>query len=236
MDTQTRHALKQDSFVDATASSLDWVSEHRGLVIKTAVTVVIVAAVIVTAVLIYTSRESKAEGLFGQAMNIYETPLSQPGQPADPGQPSYATAVQRAKAAYPLFSQVANDYGWLRVGANARYFTGLTELDLGQSSAAESDLKKASGSMDSNLAALAKAALANVYHQTGRDSQAIDLLQGLIKNPTVTVPAGAAKLQLAALYEISRPQEAKRLYAELKDQDKETAAGMIATQKLQTLK
>ena len=33
--------------------------------------------------------------------------------------------------------------------------------------------------------------------------------------------------------ETTKPEEAKRLYAEIKDQDKATAAGQIAAQKLQ---
>lgn len=236
MDTQTRHALKQDGFVEATATGIGWASEHRGTLVKTAVTLLITAAVIVAAVLLYTARESKAEELFGQAMSIYGTALRQAGQPAAPGEASYATATERAKAANPIFSQVASQYGWFRVGTNARYFTGLTEQDLGQTAAAESDLKKAAESMDQGVAALAKMALANLYHQTNRDPQAIATLQELIKNPSVTVPSNASKLQLAGLYETTQPQEAKRLYAEIKDQDKETAAGQIAAQKLQTLK
>jgi predicted negative regulator of RcsB-dependent stress response len=236
VDTQTRHALKQDSFVEATASGLGWLSEHRSLMVKTAITLVITAVVIVAAVLLYTSREAKADDLFGQAMSIYGTALRQPGQPVSPGEASYQTAAERAKAANPLFVQVASDYGWFRVGTNARYFVGLTEEDMGQTSAAENDLKKAAGSMDKGVAALAKVALASLYHQTGRDPQAISTLQELVKNPTVTVPAFAAKLQLAAIYEKTQPQEAKRLYAEIKDQDKDTAAGQIAAQKLQTLK
>jgi lipopolysaccharide biosynthesis regulator YciM len=75
-------------------------------------------------------------------------------------------------------------------------------------------------------------ALAGLYRQTGRDGQAVDLYQQIIKSPTLTVPASAAKLQLAQLYETTNPAQAKKLYAEIKDQDKTTAAGQIAAQKL----
>ena len=94
-------------------------------------------------------------------------------------------------------------------------------------------LKQAADSHDSSVAALAKLSLAGLYHQTGRDPQAIELYQQLIAKPTLTVPASMAKLQLAGLYETTKPAEAKRLYAEIKDQDKTTAAGQIAAQKLQ---
>jgi tetratricopeptide (TPR) repeat protein len=165
-------------------------------------------------------------------MDIYNTPLFQPGMPVAPGEATYKTAGERAKAANPLFVEVANSYSWFKVGANAQYFVGLTYLDMGQTAPAEAALQKAAGSHDKALAALAKMALAGLYRQTGRPGQAVDLYQGLIKNPTNTVPASAAKLQLAQLYEITNPAEAKKLYAEIKDQDKTTAAGQIATQKL----
>jgi tetratricopeptide (TPR) repeat protein len=233
VDTQTRHALKQDSFVQATASSLSWIDAHRSAVIKASIAIVALIAIVSAGVIFYNNRSESAEVLFGQAMDIYNTPLTQPGQPAEPGVKTYATAADRAKAANPLFEEVADKYGWLKAGANARYLAGMTALDLGQTSTGENDLKQAANGHDSNVAALAKLALAGLYHQTSRDPQAIDLYKQLIAKPTATVPASMAKLQLAALYETTNSEEAKKLYAEIKDQDKTTAAGQIATQKLQ---
>ena len=232
MDTQTRHALKQDRFVEATASGIGWLQLHRANVIKAAVAIVAVVAITVTGVVVYNSRSANARNAFGQAMDIYNTPLRQPGQPALPGEPSYATAAERAKAANPRFLDVADHYGWFDVGANARYFAGLSYLDMGQTAQAEAALQKAADTHDRGLAGLAKMALASVYRQTGRTPQAVDLYQQLIKNPTNTVPASAAKLQLAQIYETTNPTQAKKLYAEIKDQDKTTAAGQIAAQKL----
>ena len=193
----------------------------------------VLIGIFIAGLITYSNRSAQAQAAFGQAMEIYDTALQQPGQPAEPGQKTYASAAERAKAANPLFVEVANHYGWLKTGANARYFAGLTYLDMGQTANAENELKKAADSHDAGLAALAKVALANLYHQTTRDPQAIALYQQLIAKPTLTVPASAAKLQLAALYEATKPEEAARLYAEIKDQDKTTAAGQIAAQKLQ---
>ena len=195
MDTQTRHALKQDKFVNATTSGLEWVGEHRTNVIAWLIGVVAAVAIVVISFVLYQKRETAANQVLGQAMDIYETPLTQPNQPAEPGLKTYATAAERAKAAYPLYRQTADQYGWLTAGQMARYFAGLTELDMGQKPAAEADA-----------------------------------------HPTTTVPKAAAQLQLAQLYETTQPQEARRLYAEIKDQDKQTDAAQIATQKLQTLK
>jgi tetratricopeptide (TPR) repeat protein len=236
VDTQTRHALKQDKFVTATTSGLEWIGEHRSRVIAWSVGAVLVVAVLVAGILVYQERDAAANQLLGQAMDIYQTPLAQPNQPAEPGQKTYATAAERAQAAYPLFRQTADQYGWLNAGQMARYFAGVTELDLGQQPAAEADLEKAARAGNSNLAALAKIALANLYEQTGRNSQAVTQFEDVIQHPSTTVPKAAAQLQLAQLYETTDPKEARRLYAEIKDQNKDTDAAQIATQKLATLK
>ena len=57
------------------------------------------------------------------------------------------------------------------------------------------------------------------------------LYNQLIAKPTNTVPADAARLQLASLYEKTSPAAANKIYAELKSS--KTAAGQIAAQKLQ---
>ena len=232
MDTQTRHALKQDKFATATVSGLDWLQEHRRNTIIAAVIVVVVAALIITSAVVYSSHSAHAKDLFGQAMDIYNTPIAVPGQPTEPGFTTYPSAAARAKAANPLFAQVADKYDWMKTGKNAEYFAGLTYMDMGQMADAEKELKKAAGSHDSGLSALAKIALAGLYRQTGRDSEAVDLYKQVIQDPTVTVPAAEAKLQLASLYETQNPAEAKKLYAEIKDSSKDTVAGQIATKKL----
>ena len=236
MDTQTRHALKQDKFVNVTTSGLEWVGENRASVIVWSAGVVVLLAAVVVSIVLFQKREAAADQQLGQAMDIYETPLTQPNQPTEAGVKTYATAADRAKAAYPLFRQTADRYGWLTAGQMARYFAGLTELDLGQKSQAEADLEKATHAGNGSLAALAKIALANLYEQTERNSQAVAVFQDVIGHPTTTVPKSEAQLQLAQLYETTQPQEARRLYAEIKDQDKQSAAAQIATQKLQGLK
>ncbi len=104
-------------------------------------------------------------------------------------------------------------------------------MDLGQTGPAETDLQKIADAHDAPLASLAKLALANLYQQSNRDSQAVVLYKQLIAKPTSTVPADAAQLQLAGLYEKTNPAEANKIYAQLKSS--KSAAGQIAAQKLQ---
>jgi tetratricopeptide (TPR) repeat protein len=79
------------------------------------------------------------------------------------------------------------------------------------------------------LSSLARYALAGFYHQTGRDAQAIELYNGLIAKPTTAVPAYTAQLALADLYSTAgKTEQAKQIWAKVKDADKAGAAGSIA--------
>ena len=230
MDTQTRRALKQDKLVEATQTSLDWLQENRRQAIRFAVVCVIVITAIVAGLVTYYHRSAAADLAFGEAMDTYSAPLNQPGQPATPGELTFSTAAQRSKAAYDRFAAVASRYSRLRAGQNARYFAGVTAMELGENGVAEADLERVANSHDANLASLAKLALASLYQQTNRTAKAVVLYRQLIAKPTVAVPANAAQLQLAALYQATNPAEAQRIYAQLKN-DK-GAAGEIAAQKL----
>jgi TolA-binding protein len=232
VDNVKRHQLKQDKFVETTRHGLEWASEHRDSVIRSVSALVAVVVIAFGSVILYNYRTDAANTAFGAAMQTYSTPIAAPGEPAPEGVKTFASTAERAKAANEQFSAVASRYGLTAPGRNALYFAGLTAIELGQNATAEQDLTKVSRGWNGDVAALAKVALAALYHQTGRDNDAIALYQQLISKPATTVTAGMAKLQLAALYESSgRADDAKKIYAELKDKDK-GAAGELANQKL----
>jgi predicted negative regulator of RcsB-dependent stress response len=231
VDTQTRHALKNDKFAQATASSMSWVSGHRSGVLRLVIIAVVVLAVIVGGVLFWNLRSSAANSALGAALDTYDGALAQPGAPPENG--VYSTAAERSAAANKQFVAVAQQYGWLPEGAKAHYFAGITYHDLGKTAEAETELKAASGAWDHNLSNLAKLALAGIYEQTARAPQAIDLYNELAAKPSDTVSANVAQLDLANLYSTTGKQDqARALWAKVKDADKDGAAGSIATQKL----
>ena len=231
MDTQTRHALKGDKFAQATKTSVNWVSGHRSGVLRWVIGAAVVLILGVAFVVFWNVREASADAALGAALDVYSAPLAEPGAPAQTG--VYATIKERSKAANQQFAAVAQQYGWLPQGAKAHYFAGVTDQELGQTSAAEAELKVAADSWDRNLSNLAKVALASVYHQTGLDAQAIDIYNAIIAKPSETVSAAVAQLDLADLYAGTGKQtEARALWAKLKDSDKDGAAGSIAAQKL----
>lgn len=231
MDTQTRHALKQDKFAQAAASSADWLSGHRSGVMRWIVTGLVVLAVGIGALVFWNWRSSAAETALGKAVDLYDTPLAQPGAPAGAG--VYTTAAARAKEANREFVAIEHDFGWLPEGTKARYFAGVTYIELGQTGNAETELKAAEGSWNRELANLAKFALADLYHQTNRDSEAISLYNELAQKPSTTVSAGMAQLALADLYvDEGKQDQARTVWAKVRDADKDGASGQIAEQKL----
>lgn len=233
MDQQTRQALKHDQFVDTTQHGLEWAGQNRRSLILWGAVAAAVLILAVIAGVVYNRRSEQATIAFGNAMQTYQTPLATPGQQVPPGVKTFPTAADRAKAANQIFLQVADQYGITSAGRLSRYFAGLTYVESGQNASAESTLKQVASGWNSDLASLAKLGLAQLYRQTGRDAQAIEVYNDLTAHPSTSVPAGTAQLQLADLYEAeNKPELAKKVYATLKDKDAKGPAGMIAAQKL----
>jgi tetratricopeptide (TPR) repeat protein len=231
VDTQTRHALKKDSFAQATASSVSWLSGHRPGVLRWAISGAAVLILGIGALIFWNVRTAAADSALGAAIDTYSAPLAQPGAPAEEG--VYATASDRSRAANKQFAAVVQQYGWLPEGAKARYFAGVTDEEIGQTASAEKELKTAAGAWNRDLSNLAKLALAGLYQRTARNAQAIDLYNALVAKPSETVSASMAQLDLADLYAATGKQDqARALWAKVKDADKDGAAGAIAEQKL----
>jgi tetratricopeptide (TPR) repeat protein len=231
VDTQTRHALKQDKFRQATAESVSWLSENRSNVTRWVIAGGVAVVLLIAGLVYWNVSSSAAETALGAALDVYAAPLAVPGAPPEPD--TYATAAERSQAANQKFVAVADKYGWLPEGAKAHYFAGVTYKELGQNGSAETELKKAADSWNRDIANLAKVALAALYHQTGRDPQAIALYNEIGAKPSTTVPATVAQLDLADLYAAEGKQnDAKILWAKIRDTDKDGMAGSIAAQKL----
>lgn len=228
------HIRKQQDTLSA-ATVADWANSHRRNLIMMIGGALFGILVVVIGIVVYNSRSEAAQTEFGKAMMVYDTPVAVPGQPVPPGTKTYSTNAERAKEANAAFNAVADKYGATTSGKNAAYMAGVTAIETGQTQTAETQLKKVADGWDKDRASLANLALAHLYEQTGRDSDAIALYDKMTKNPTNAVPAGLAQLQLASLYEAeNKPAEAKKIYAALKDADKkgETAIGDMASRKL----
>lgn len=236
-------ALKQtrgqrDQFVLATESSLNWASRNRKTTLFLGGFAILLILVLTGAYSLYHHRSAAAQTAFGEAMQVYQSPLVRPGQPLPPGMQAFTSAKERALKANGLFTSVAAQYGLTQPGKLAQYFAGLTYAEAGQTGAAEDALKKAAGSWNGDTAALAKDALAQLYAQSGRESQAVELYQQLAKGHASTVPPELAQLQLADMYTAEgKTEQGRQIYAAIKDHDKDAKgkpgfAAQIAGRKL----
>lgn len=232
MEIQTTPSGTPGSFSRVTNPGASWLEKNRALALRLSVVGAALLLIIIAGSIWASNQSAKAQDAFSSAMDVYDSPLLQPGQPPVPNAKVYASAAARAKDANPLFRDVASKYGMFKAGANARYFAGLTSEDLGDNASAEAAFKQVASNRDAGLAAVAKMALASLYINTGRQAQGYDVYHDVIDHPTTTVSANAARLALAAAEQSTNPQAARELYAKIKDTDKTTAAGQIAAQKL----
>lgn len=233
MDQQTKETLRHDQFLETTTTGISWASANRRSIITAAAVLLLVIVAVIGAFAFYNHRSEEAATEYGAAMQAYQTPIAQPGQAVPPGVKTYSSVLERAKAANAMFVAVSDKYSMTPSGKLSLYFAGLTYIEAAQNGPAESTLKKVEDGWNADLSALAKLALAQLYRQTSRDPQAIDLYNQLTAKPASTVPAGLAQLQLAELYESQgKPAEAKKIYAQLKDKDAKGPVGLLAQQKL----
>jgi tetratricopeptide (TPR) repeat protein len=233
VDQQTKAALKQDQFLTTTTHGLEWASENRKSVIVTTSLLLAVIVLVVLGAVIYNNRSDAASVAMGAAMQVYQTPLAQPGQPVPPGVKTYPSVADRAKAANTMFLAVADKYGMTPDGRVARYFAGLTYIEAGDTKSAEDVLKKVAGGWNSDLSGLARISLAQMYRNAGRFPEAIAIYNQLTAKPTTTVPAGLAQLELANLYEVQgKTADARNIYARLKQSDPKGPAAAIASERL----
>lgn len=206
-------------------------SGHRSSILRWSV--ILGAAILIAAgaFTYWTIQSSAADAALNAALDTYTTPVQQPGQEPLPGMMS--SPADRSQKANQEFAAVVSKYGWLPEGAKAKYFVGVTDTELGRTAQAEAEFKDIKDSSNHELANLAKMALANLYHSTKRDSDAISLLNEIVAQPSVTVTAYAAQLAEADIYDAEgQKDQAKAIWAKIKDADKDGSAGALAAQKL----
>jgi tetratricopeptide (TPR) repeat protein len=233
----TRHQLKTNSFAETTAETISWAVEHQSKLTAAIIAVAIVAALAAGSWAFVNYRNQQASQELSGALEKYNAPIRQAGEPANPLLLSYASGAERAKAANADFASIADKYSFTRNGRIARYFSGITLHDMGDNAGAAKQLQDVAGSRDKETSSLAKLALASIDQDAGKTQQAIDIYKGLIENPTTTVGKTTAQFELATLYEDNhQPLEARKIYEQMQKDNPTGQIGQLAAQKLQTLR
>ena len=236
MRSYTRHQLKQDAFRASTTETISWAVEHRSKLIVAGTVVVVILALLIGGWAYVNYRDQQAQSELATAIQKYDAPIRPAGTPDTPDILSFGSSQERSKVTNAEFTRIANKYSFTQSGRVARYFAGITFHDLGDNASAEKELKEVADSRYKEIASLAKMALAGVYRDTNRNSQAIDLYKDLADHPTASVGKSTAQFLLAALYEDTGQQDlAKVLYQQMTKENPTGPVAQLAGQRLQKL-
>lgn len=235
MRTQARHQLKQDRFAATAGEAVSWTVEHRDTLVVATIIAAVVLAIGLGVWWYMQTTEASANEALAQAIATYNTPIGAAEQ-APPGAKVFTSAQERAKAAHEQFRSVADKYSHTNSGKIAKYFVGLTDIDLNDNQAAEKDLKDAIASGSAEVASLSKMALGSLYRSEGKDQQAIQIYKEVADQPTNAAPKVVAQLAMAETYEAKDPQNARIVYQEIQKESPNSAAAQVAQDKLATLK
>jgi len=231
----SRQELKTNQVQDLLSHSAEAVLAHKMTVVYVVIAVLVVAGGIF-GWRFYAQRQTvKAEAAFNDAMRIYSAPVVAAGQPPQPNVTTYSNDAQKYQAALAKFQSVAGQYPQTRPGQLALYYEALCETHLGQNVQAITTLTTLEKSSNRDFASMAKFELAQIYDQTGKPQQAVQLYNQLLQNSSVLVPKPIVLLALAAHYQQSDPAQAVRLYQQIKRDYPDTTAADQATQQLSLL-
>ena len=171
MDRQTRHQLKHDEFKDTIVSVEEYFKHHYKEIINIAIIVVVVVG-LAGGLKYYTDRqEAGANADLGEALATFRASVGQPtpGQ-NDPEGSSYPPAQEKYKKALQQFDAIVDKYKMIprpKAVAIARYQAGVCQSLLGDHAGAIQTLTEASQGGDTEIAAMAKFALAGELASSG---------------------------------------------------------------------
>ena len=216
MQRQHRHELKQDEFKDSLVQLEEYFKQHYKEILNVTIIVVVVVGLAV-GLKYYTQRqEAAANADLGEALTTFRAYVGQPTPGAnEPGGPTYSSAQEKYKKALQQFDAIVNKYKMLprpKAVEIARYQAGVCQSLLDDHAGAIQTLTEASHDHDTEIAAMAKFALAGELAKSGKTAEAAKLYQDLADHPTLTVPKASALLALADSYRETQPAKAREIY------------------------
>jgi predicted negative regulator of RcsB-dependent stress response len=209
----SRKELKKNEFAETMMHGAEAVASHQRL------TWIIGGAIALVLILVggwrYYSQNQTARASVGlqAAMKIFDARIRASGEPAAPDEVTYIDEP----------------------GHVALYYEALCLAQLDKNDEAEKDLKAVESSGDASLAPLAQFQLAQVYDNTSRSDQALKIYQQLADKPAEFVPRAVVLLKMADHHSKSNPQEAAKLYNQVKTEFPDSAAAQAADKGLQLL-
>jgi len=215
-DHLTRKELKQDKIRESIEHGAEAVYSHSQ-VAAAAVAAILVVVLVYGGWKFYSDRQTlQASAGLDEAMKVYNAPIRPANEPASPGELTYTDSQKRAQDASQKFTAVADKYPSTNPGKLARYYEGLTLLDLEKQNQAIEELKKVVGGSDKELSAMAQYQIATIYARSEKVDEAAKAYRAVTDSQSVLVPRPLVLLELADLLRHTKPAEATALYQQIK--------------------
>jgi predicted negative regulator of RcsB-dependent stress response len=172
------------------------------------------------------SVEAELQARFSDALAKYHASITQledeelpdPSAAESPQPPAtkyeFATLDERSENSLVAFRQLSDEYPDKRLGMLARYYVGLTLIDLERFDEARDALNSVIDESDSaDICNLARNALAQLAVGEGNQEEAIRLLNEILEEPSRNFPEQIVLMRLAENYEaVGDYQSALRNY------------------------
>lgn len=218
MKSEERKHIKQDELVTTAARGVDWVRLHqREMALGAAALAVLV--VLVAGIDAYQDRrDAQAEKAFVAAVELFDAPVGA-AEPGAGSGPRFGTAAEKHQKAAAALEAVVRDHGSTPAGARARYYLGLSRVELGNLAEAEKDFRDVAGRDAPLVSALARVALADLLRRKGDTDGAVKAYRELAAESSLAYPRDAVLMRLAETLEAARrPAEAADSYRRLADE------------------
>jgi predicted negative regulator of RcsB-dependent stress response len=231
----SRKELKTDKVRETFEHGAEAVLSHTKLA-AIALLVVVIGAASYFGWKVYFDHQSElAQAAFDEGFKIFNAQIPTPGQPALPGELTYADPQKRSEDAEVKFAIAANKYPGTKAGKLARYYSALCLMDLDKLNQASEELSKLNAGSDKELAALADYQKALIAERNGKNDEAAKTLRTLSTADSVLVPKPLVLLELGNLLRQSDPKQATTVYEQIKKDYPNSAVAEEADRGLQAI-
>jgi tetratricopeptide (TPR) repeat protein len=240
MKRELKKQIKQDEFVSWLDHTITWLRAHEREAKMTAAIVLAVAAGWLGLSTWMKARARAAEEELAAALRTYHAPVAgEPGAESAGQGKVFATAAERYRQAAQELAEVHRRYGSQSAGRRARYYEGLSRLELGQYDEAQKALSDvAAVREDKDLSpALARLQLADLEQRRGRTEEAVKLYQQMADDASLVLPRDHVLMALSsALEQARRLPEARESYRRLADEFPDSVYASEARRRAEYLK
>jgi len=212
----SRKELKQDKIRESFEHGAEAVISHQKLALVVLLTIAVVAGAVLGSRFYKEQQTSQASNSLDEAMKIYSARIRAANEPAEPGEVTYLDERNKYEDALKKFSETADKYPRTNPGRLARYYAGLCLEHLGRDNQAIEALRKVESGGDKELAGLARFQMAQIDDKMGKMDEATKLYRQMADKPTVFVPKPLVMLYLANDLSRTNPQEAAKVYNQIK--------------------